>query len=334
MDKKILTVGLASLIILVSGGYWIYQQNNVSSGLEINPLQTQEALRTPEGRQALYDWLSVQKASTIWTMWDAVIARNNPDEYGQVTPAMGQALLRDSPKEIYGEITKRLYDQSRGLQERSFILGALQYAATPEAIQILIGFSQSIEGDRQTNGNISSEQETLLNGAQQSIREVSRGFIDGARNWAISSALENGWKNFGKNELLSTRSTIANAIVYVGKPEGLSVLINSVENDGLSADVRLVALSAISGLSSNDAVPTLGEALKQSTDLDLTKALIQGLASAGSADAMWELLDYVTKLVGVEKQEMQKEILKTLAGKTLSAEALKVLRGSVLEIKQ
>ena len=296
------------------------------------------SLSTPAGRQALYDILLTRDAKSILTLWDnGMMLRNNPDEVSTIAPALGSVLRGHGDPKIYTEISKRLNDSSRNLQERLAFLTVLDTAATKESVKIIIAFAQSME-EKNLKETLKGDDVELLESSQRSIGEASRTLIDGARNWNVSPALEEGWINFESNQFLKTRSVIVNSIVYVGKPEGLTVIINSIKKDNLSKEARSIALSAISGLSSNDATPILALALKDSiTDIkystELVDALIRGLVSADTADSTYQLLNYIDLLSGTQKDLTQKKIKDLLAASKQPNEVLKVMKGTVLESK-
>lgn len=252
-----------------------------------------------ESRQALYDNLVKQKPSRTWADWDATISRGDPDELGMLIPAMGYALRREGTQDLYNEMAKRLYQSDGSVRDRLDVLGAMAYAATPESARVLLDYAQALELGSTANRDTAADQQVLLSSTQQAIQRASREFIDGSRNWAISPALESAWLNTGGDESVGTRAVIAQAIVYLGKPDGLKVLIDSVNQGSLSAEVSKVALASISQLRSNDAVPFLGQMLNHPTPSSysansyLTEdALVNSLVSVGSVEATNEIVSY------------------------------------------
>lgn len=304
----------------------------VVGGLLPNPVATglRYDLKTIEGRQAYYDDLVRQKPGLIWAAWDEAISRADPDELGVLIPAMGYALRREGSPDLYKEMAQRLYQSNLSVQDRLYVVGAMEHAATPEAARVLLEYAQAVELGRVANGDSVANQQTLLQGTQQAVQLASKEFINGSRNWDISPALENAWLKLDKAEALSTRVTISQAIVYLGKPDGLSVLIDSVNKGGLPVDARNVALSSIAQLSSNDAVPVLGNKLNQaspntnSTNSDLAEALAKGLVSVGSADAMKEIANYLGQ--PSVNQQSRENILLLLKKRNLPDEALKAIK--------
>ena len=289
-------------------------------------------LKTRGGRQAYYDDLATQKPDHIWASWDEAISRGDPDELGLIIPAMGYALRREGSQDLYNEMVERLYQSNRSAQERLYVIGALKQAATPEAARLLLEYAQDIELGSDAISDPAADQQTLLRGTQEAIRLASMEFINGSRNWEISPALEDTWLKLGKADALSTRATVSQAIVYLGKPEGVGVLINSVSQDTLPKEAREIALSSIAQLSTNDSVPILGKALNQSTpnsnphNSELAEALAQGLVSVGSAEAMQEILNYLSSSDGFDKQQLREKITVMIKERNLPDEALKVIK--------
>ena len=297
--------------------------------------KVQPDLRTREGRQAFHDDLAKQKSYDIWVGWDDVISRRDPDELGVFITAMGDALRRDGSPDVYAQMAKRLLQSNLSLQDRLYVTGALERAATREAVQVLLNFAQAVESRTVSNGDSAANLQTLQRGALQAVQLASKEFINGSRNWEISSPLENAWRNLGTAEAESMRTTISQSIVYLGKPEGLEVLISTVDQGNLPATARGIVLSSIAQLESNDAVPLIGKKLNQSTpgsattSSDLNEALAKGLLSVGSADAMRELVAYLN---GASiNQATRERFLLILRSGNLSGEALRVMKEAKLK---
>jgi hypothetical protein len=287
-------------------------------------------LKTREGRQAFHNDLAKQKSYDVWARWDDVISRRDPDELGVFVSAMGDALRRDGSPDLYAQMAKRLLQSNISVQDRLYVVGALERASTREAVQVLLEFAQAVEARTVSNGDSLANLLTLQRGTLQAVQIASKEFVNGSRNWEISSALESAWLKLDKAEAGSMRATISSALVYLGKPEGLDVLIKSIDGAGLPDTARSVALSAVAQLESNDAVPLIGGKLNRSTPIstttsaDLTEALARGLLSVGSADAMKELATYLNG--PTIDQATREKILPLLKNGNFSGEALRVLK--------
>ncbi len=117
--------------------------------------------------------------------------------------------------------------------------------------------------------------------------------------------------------------------MYLGKPDGLNVLIESVAQGILSAEASKVALSSIAQLGSNDAVPFIGQKLHHPTpssnppNTDLTEAMVRGLVSVGSVEAISQIVQMLTQPNTDPKLRGAIEIM--IEARNLQGEALKVI---------
>lgn len=309
------------------------QKNKEGTWLIIEPihfqtLRSQYNLKTVEGRQSYYDYLITQETSYIFTDLDWVISREDPDELWIVVDALGYTLRNGWTQADYTELFQRLYQESQGIQNRLYIIGILQSAATPEATKLLLEYIQSVEwGHIPKNAN----NDSLFKASLESIRIISMQLVNGGRNWAISPILKDAWLKLGYTDAIESRIAISKALVYVWEPGWISVLINIVNLDHLSVNARKVTLNALTQLDTNDAVPVLGRALNQSTPntsssdhSDVSQALLKWLISVGSADSIKEVMEYLKN--PTLSQQMKDQIMVMLKERDLPGEALKMIK--------
>ena len=247
------------------------------------------------GRQAYYDFLLSKKSCEIWNIWDATIAKSNPNELSTVVAAFGQVLRSDNSEgRMYKIISARLYDKKRGEAEKSAIITVLSYAASPASLRDLLTFAKALESG---DGGI-NERPRLLSESIEAIRTVYMKTSDGSRNWELSSVLENEWQGADDNEAPQTLGVIASGLAYLSKPSGVDLLIKTMSSVNKTSIKYISASRAISILKFNDSVETvLAPALiKYQGNDDVIKTVIRGLLSVDSADSAIALLRYADSI--------------------------------------
>ena len=280
---------------------------------------------TPTGRQAYYDHLLTLTPKQIWEEWTVAISRENSDELAQLVSALGQSLRRTPDAAVYGELGAKLINKAGRLPDRLGAVDILMSAATPEAVDQLMKFLRASDV---WNSNVSvdgSQDSVVVAQALSSITAASRTLIDGGRNWAIANSLQIAWQALGADASPQVMDAIASAIAYVGKPESISYLVQSASRLDENDKRFSAAMSAVEKLSSNDSSEALGTALQQfSYSAAISKALVRGLISIGSADSIIEVTKYLDRSAGIDRK-WSNEIESLLARRQLSVEAKKIL---------
>ena len=279
---------------------------------------------TPSGRQAYYDHLLTLTPKQIFEEWTAVSSRENPDELAQLVAALGQSLRRSPDTIVYGEIGTKLINKSGRLSDRLASADILMSAATPEALDQLLKFLRASEAWSSSVGVDGLNDGVVVAQVLSSITTASRALIDGGRNWAVANSLQTAWQSLGVEASPQVIDAIASAIAYVGKPEGIAYLVQSASRLDQTDKRFVAAMSAIEGLSSNDSSEALGFALQQfSYNAVISKAIVRGLISIGSADSIVQVTKYLDRSAGIDKNWMN-ELDSLLARRQLSTEAKKV----------
>jgi hypothetical protein len=282
-------------------------------------------LTTPAGRQAYYDALVNKAPREIYAGWSGAIARMNPDEISQVAPALGLALRRTGDKAVYREIGDHLLNRSATLVDRLALADTLMSAATPEAIDQIARMLHASEAWTSNPSPVDSPENEVLKQSLNTITRSSRTFIDGGRNWAISPALESMWAKTTDATAPQVLDTIATAIAYVGKPDGISVLIQSAAQYNTDATRYRVAANALEHMDFNAGIEIVGAALQQyASNKPLSHSLVRGLISIGSPDSILEVTRYLDRQSDLDSNWLS-EVNARLAQRQLSSDAAKVL---------
>lgn len=274
-------------------------------------------------RQGYYDALLTRTPNQLWSGWDDALSRRDPSEIAPIVAALGHRLRIDGDASVYGEMVRRLSQPSRAVAERVAIIDALMFAATPDAAAALLQFLRETKAQTHLAGG--SEDSIVQRSAQKAITSIAHTLIDGSRNWAIAPVLEQAWRTTGGSYSAQTIDVVARSIAYVGKPEGVAALIEVVSQAGPADDRYKAAVSAIEQLRANDPVSVLGEALQHSADnRNLSRTLVRGLMSIGTADAVSEVINYLNQQTNLDSAWRQ-EIKALLNQPSLSQEAKKVI---------
>lgn len=280
---------------------------------------------TPIGRQAYYDILVLMAPRDIYAGWNDAIARMNPDELSQVAPALGLALRRASDAAVYRDIGDRLLNKSSTLADRLALADTLMFAATPEAMYQISRLLHASEAWNSIPSAADSPENEVLKQSLNTITRSSRTFIDGSRNWAISPVLESLWAKTTDATDPQVLDTIATAIAYVGKPDGISALIQSAAQSDTNAARYRVAANALERMEFNAGIEVVGAALQQyASNKNLSRSLVRGLISIGSADSILETTRYLDQQSDLDPNWLS-EVNARLTQRQLPIDAARVL---------
>ncbi len=290
-------------------------------------------LKIREDRQAYVDKMYTLTPCEIWADWDGVLSRKDSNELRLYIRSLGQSLRQGGYPALYEEMSRRVRDTSAAVQDRRYILGVFQHAATPEAVKQLVIFLK--EEDLQNSFLIGSNDFRISAG--QAIRLASMELINGSRNWAISSVLEDALSASSASYSVESTGVLAQALVYLGKPDGIAAVIK-VAGQMKSTDQKYEILAwALEQVTANDPVDVMVAALfnpSVSTNRDLSRSIIKGLISIDSADSIKGVVASADSIKGVVRYMNQltpsdnswkKEIQLLLSQAPLSVEAKKAL---------
>jgi hypothetical protein len=280
---------------------------------------------TPAGRQAYYDTLVRMSPRDIYAGWNDAIARMNPDEISQAAPALGLALRRTGDKAVYREIGDRLLNKAYALVDRLALADTLMFAATPEAIDQIARLLHASEAWTSTPNSADSPENEVLKQSLNTITRSARTLVEGGRNWAISPALESLWAKTTDSTAPQVLNTIATALAYVGKPDGISTLIQSAAQSDTTAARYRIATNVLEHMEFSDGVDAVGAALQQYvTNKNLSRSLVRGLISIGSADSILEVTRYLDRQSDLDSNWLS-EVSARLTQRQLSSDAARVL---------
>ena len=276
-------------------------------------------------RQAQYDSLAAKTPRQLWTSWDAAAARMEPGEMSLLGHALAASLRSSGDEGVYRVMGDRLFDRARSVKDRVAVADTLGIAATPAAVQQLRRFLQSSGAWTGQTESTDSPEAVVTEFALRAVTEASRTSLDGGRNWAVSQPIEDAWKSLGSGASAALLRTVAEALAYVGKPSGVEALIDSAHTAESGEAKAKVARSVIEGLHANEPVAVLAAALqKQPQDAGVSRSIVRGLISIGSADAILELTRYLDAKSDTDKAWLA-EVEARLVQRQLPPEAKKVL---------
>ncbi len=237
-----------------------------------------------EERQALYDRLSRQETAALWKDWEEAWRRADVNELPIRITTLGSALRIYPDPNVYWELARRLSDRGLSLAVRLGVIEVMVHAASPEAMNTLLGYLR--DSERVAQGPASSEDATVLERARDGISEISHTRISGSRNWDVSAELEAFWRFSTQDTSRRDLSFVASAIGYLGRPEGVETLLESTMTPNVDDPRRQLALHQMARLRANDPVGSLGAALTDPmVDSETQRAVLLGLLSIGSLDA-------------------------------------------------
>jgi hypothetical protein len=241
------------------------------------------------------DALRAQRPLAVLREWENVIQRANPREVSLTAAALGETLRASRDAAVYREIDQRISDPMSSVDERLGLIEALQFAATPDSLGILLAYLDDLSANVDGVINQVDDPAEVTSKVREAIRIAARTPTIEGPNWALSPALERAWQNRSDDAPEADWAVLAEGLAFLGTDAGTQVLLASAL-DGSSEEARsaVTARKAISQIRNVDATPTLRDALDQINDRPETEqAILQGLASIGTADAAIVLLDYL-----------------------------------------
>lgn len=289
--KDFVTILLVVVLVIIIGAavtWFILSKPSTPASSVVSPtnISSIPTNNSPVAeKQAYYDELLTHPSRDLWSRWNDALSRKNPYEISSLVAALGYRLRSDSDTSVYSEMASRLAQSSRTAEDRVAIIDGLMFAATPDAEKILLNFLHDTNAQPKPNRN--SYEEQVQRWAEETVLSIARTLVDGSRNWAVSPVLENAWRMETGSYSPQTVSVLAQSIASLGKPTGVTALIDVAGKTNPSDPRHNAALSAIQSLQyNNDPVDVIASALKQySGNKELARALIIGLLSIGTDDA-------------------------------------------------
>lgn len=256
-------------------------------------------LTAPEGRQAYFDALVVQKPQSIWAIWNEAMGRQDPNELWFVINALGFALQRNTDKLVFQQMGNRLADDGSSDQVRQAIIDALRVAATPEAATQLLKYIRAVE-EKPFDGKFSKPD--LFNEANAALLGMAKTAVNGEKNISLAPILSSAWKSLADDSSPILVNSLAQGLAYLGTIDGATTLIDTTRQSAVSSTKYKAALAGIQTLTENDAVGVLTGLLQQPTDrTEITESVVLGLISIGSVDAVSTLVGYLSKRTDIDK---------------------------------
>jgi hypothetical protein len=284
----------------------------------VDPRQA-EAARRSDFYQDYADQLRAEPAGELARRWPEVVARDDPDELPAFLAVFAQSLREAGNAALYQELAGILRDPNATVSAQAAVLTLLGRTATPQAVQILT--------DYLTSGTANDDLEETL---RESIREAAATLVDGQWNWDVSPVLESAWRSRDPTLAEADRAVLAQGIAYLSTAEGARALLDTVRSTNAPNELdRAIAITALTALQRNEAVPVLAEALAGGqSDAQVTAAAMAALVNIGSADAHIALMGYLTRVTDLGEEQRQ-TLHAELAGRGLSDEGAKVIRDAV-----
>ena len=241
----------------------------------------------------------------------------------QIVAALGYSLRIHPDGQTYKKIGDDILNKNNSISIRVASVDALMFAGSSESIEQLIRFVKSTDAWTGGASIISLPDREVVAHAIRMIEDVAKTNMEGGRNWPVSNALLNVWKSVDDGASPRLIDSIANGIVYLGKPADMDELLRSIGRLNAAGYKYESALRAIEAIQTNESVEVMTGALKYYQG-DVAKSIVRGLISIGTADSISAVIQYVDSGIIGDTQWVN-EIKKMLRERRSSPEVNKVI---------
>lgn len=230
--------------------------------------------------------LRSRSAVQIWAEWDNVLSRANQREISMLTAALGDSLRAPGAAAVQQRINERLQEPNTSAQELGSLIEVLKYAATPGSMEALLAYLDR-NAAVSDGGSDDTDPMSARAQARNAIGAVAGRIDPSGPNWAVSSVMEDAWRNLPPTRSAEDLWVIGHGLATVGTPSGVTALLERAGDAALAdTPVQEVAYKAIARVSSIDAVPVLHKVLARPDQAPrLRESVWDGLISIGAADA-------------------------------------------------
>lgn len=259
----------------------VAQSSKVSIKQEMLEIKPEHSKKYIKNEQNVQKTVALNNDELLDRLESLLMDDNNSRELNQINALLTENLRKTSDQSITDRIVELLSYNTLSIEQQNYLLRFLGKLGTSDAIQALTSLIP------------------LLNDGP-SIEQLAQVFQEmGYSRWDTEMfaknpfPLERAWQNALGNKLLE--SAIANAIARIGTPNGVKLLIKSVDNANNVEEIAQVLGNALAKLGNQDSIRLLGEALRNN-DISQPVAYVAGYALAHNSheQAAKTLLDWAS----------------------------------------